>query len=64
MVDDAAADKVKGTAEKMAGKVTGDRKMEAEGKFDKAKGAVEDFAKDAKAGAEVAADKVKDAFDK
>jgi uncharacterized protein YjbJ (UPF0337 family) len=34
------ADKVKGNIKEGAGKLTGDKKMEAEGKFDKAKGDV------------------------
>ena len=34
-----AAEKTKGTIEDAAGKVTGDGKLQAEGKFDKAKGA-------------------------
>ncbi len=33
------ADKVKGGIEETAGKVTGDKKLESEGKLDKAKGA-------------------------
>jgi uncharacterized protein YjbJ (UPF0337 family) len=42
-----AADKVKG-AIKDAGKVTGDKELQAEGKFDKAKGAAHNAAGDAK----------------
>jgi uncharacterized protein YjbJ (UPF0337 family) len=49
-----AADKVKGTIKDVAGKVTGDKKMEAEGKFDKAKGEAHNLASDVK-------DAVKDA---
>ena len=33
-----AADKAKGAIKETAGKVTGDRELETEGKFDKAKG--------------------------
>ena len=33
-----AADKVSGATKEAAGKATGDKKLEAEGKFDKAKG--------------------------
>ena len=33
-----AVDKVKGTIKEAAGKLTGDKKLEAEGKFDKMKG--------------------------
>ena len=43
-----AADKVKGVVKDTAGKVTGDEKMQAEGKMDKAKGAVHNAVGDAK----------------
>jgi uncharacterized protein YjbJ (UPF0337 family) len=43
-----AADKVKGAIKDTAGKVTGDKELQAEGKFDKAKGAAHDAAGDAK----------------
>jgi uncharacterized protein YjbJ (UPF0337 family) len=43
-----AADKVSGATKEAAGKVTGDKKLEAEGKIDKAKGAVRDFVGDVK----------------
>jgi uncharacterized protein YjbJ (UPF0337 family) len=43
-----AADKVSGSTKEAAGKLTGDKKLEAEGKIDKAKGAVRDFAGDVK----------------
>lgn len=43
-----AADKVSGAAKDAAGKMTGDKKLEAEGKMDKAKGAARDFIGDAK----------------
>jgi uncharacterized protein YjbJ (UPF0337 family) len=43
-----AADKVKGAVKDTAGKVTGDEKMQAEGKMDKAKGAAHNAAGDAK----------------
>ena len=50
-----AADKVKGAVKDTVGKVTGDTKMQAEGKLDKAKGSarnavgdVKDAARDAK----------------
>jgi uncharacterized protein YjbJ (UPF0337 family) len=42
------ADKVKGTIKDMAGKVTGDKKLESEGKFDKAKGSAHNIAGDLK----------------
>jgi uncharacterized protein YjbJ (UPF0337 family) len=50
-----ATDKVKGVVKETAGKVTGDEKLQAEGKMDKAKGAahnalgdIKDAARDAK----------------
>jgi uncharacterized protein YjbJ (UPF0337 family) len=43
-----AADKVKGAVKDTAGKVTGDKKMQAEGKMDKAKGAAHNAAGDTK----------------
>jgi uncharacterized protein YjbJ (UPF0337 family) len=43
-----AADKTSGAAKEAAGKVTGNNKLEAEGKLDKAKGAARDFIGDAK----------------
>ncbi len=43
-----AADKVKGAVKDTAGKVTGDKKMQAEGKMDKAKGAAHNAAGDVK----------------
>ena len=43
-----AADKVKGAGKETAGKVTGDKKLETEGKFDKAKGTAHNVAGDVK----------------
>jgi uncharacterized protein YjbJ (UPF0337 family) len=43
-----AADKAKGAIKDAAGKMTGDRKMQAEGKFDKAKGSAHNLAGDVK----------------
>lgn len=43
-----AADKVKGAAKDAAGKLAGDKKMQAKGKFDKAKGAAHNVAGDVK----------------
>ena len=43
-----AADKVKGAVKDAAGKITGDQKMQAEGKMDKARGAAHTTAGDAK----------------
>jgi uncharacterized protein YjbJ (UPF0337 family) len=48
------ADKVKGSIKDTAGKVTGDKKLESEGKVDKAKGSAHKVAGDVK-------DAVKDA---
>jgi uncharacterized protein YjbJ (UPF0337 family) len=48
------ADKVKGQIKDTAGKATGDKKLESEGKFDKAKGSAHNNAGDVK-------DAVKDA---
>jgi uncharacterized protein YjbJ (UPF0337 family) len=42
------ADKVKGTIKDTAGKVTGDKKLETEGKLDKAKGSAHNIAGDLK----------------
>jgi uncharacterized protein YjbJ (UPF0337 family) len=50
------ADKVKGSIKNVAGKVTGDKKLESEGKLDKAKGSARNIAGDVK-------DAVKDAND-
>ena len=52
-----AADKVKGAVKDTVGKMTGDTKMQAEGKLDKAKGAAHNVAGDAKDAARDAADK-------
>jgi uncharacterized protein YjbJ (UPF0337 family) len=43
-----AADKAKGAIKEAAGKMTGDKEMQAEGKFDKAKGAAHQAAGDIK----------------
>jgi uncharacterized protein YjbJ (UPF0337 family) len=43
-----AADKAKGAIKEAAGKMTGDKQMEVEGKFDKAKGAAHKTAGDIK----------------
>jgi uncharacterized protein YjbJ (UPF0337 family) len=43
-----AVDKVKGAVKDLAGKLTGDEKLQAEGKLDKAKGAAHNLAGDAK----------------
>jgi uncharacterized protein YjbJ (UPF0337 family) len=43
-----AADKVKGAIKDTAGKLTGDKKLQSEGKFDKAKGSAHNLAGDVK----------------
>jgi uncharacterized protein YjbJ (UPF0337 family) len=43
-----AADKAKGAVKDAVGKVTGDEKLQAEGKLDKAKGAAHNIAGDVK----------------
>ncbi|MGA9138304.1 MAG: CsbD family protein [Methylovirgula sp.] len=43
-----AADKAKGAIKDTAGKVMGDKKLQAEGKFDKAKGSAHDAVGDVK----------------
>jgi uncharacterized protein YjbJ (UPF0337 family) len=43
-----AADKAKGAVKDAAGKLTGDKQMQAEGKIDKAKGAAREALGDAK----------------
>jgi uncharacterized protein YjbJ (UPF0337 family) len=43
-----AADKAKGAIKDAAGKISGDKDLQAEGKFDKAKGAAHNAAGDAK----------------
>jgi uncharacterized protein YjbJ (UPF0337 family) len=43
-----AADKVKGAIKDAAGAVTGDKKLQAEGKLDKAKGSAHNLAGDIK----------------
>ena len=54
-----AADKVKGAVMETAGKLTGDEKLQAEGKMDKAKGAAHNAAGDVKDGVRDAADALK-----
>jgi uncharacterized protein YjbJ (UPF0337 family) len=52
-----AADKAKGAVKDAAGKMTGDKEMQAEGKIDKAKGAAHQAAGEVKDAARRAADK-------
>jgi uncharacterized protein YjbJ (UPF0337 family) len=54
-----AADKVSGATKEAAGKATGNKKLEAEGRLDKAKGHTRDIAGDVKDAAKKAADKSK-----
>jgi len=53
------ADKAKGAIKEGAGKLSGDKKLETEGKFDKAKGDVHNAAGDVKDAARKAADALK-----
>jgi uncharacterized protein YjbJ (UPF0337 family) len=55
-----AADKAKGAIKDAAGKVMGDKKLQAEGKFDKAKGVAHNVAGDVKDAARDAANKARD----
>src|SRR3984893_12321364 len=55
-----AADKVKGALKDTAGKVTGDKKLQSEGKFDKAKGSAHNLAGDVKDAARDASKKADD----
>jgi uncharacterized protein YjbJ (UPF0337 family) len=52
-------DKVKGAVKEAAGKVTGDRRTEAEGKTDRAKGEAKDAAHHVKEGAKGVRDSLK-----
>lgn len=51
-----AADKAKGAIKDAAGKLTGDKELQAEGKMDKAKGAAHSAAGDVKDAVKKAAD--------
>jgi len=55
-----AADKAKGAVKEGAGKLTGDKEMETEGKFDRAKGAARSAAGDVKDAARNVGDALKD----
>lgn len=63
MSDESVFDKIQGKAKEVAGKVTGDKDLEAEGKLQNIEGKVKDFAEDAKAGIKAVGDKIKDVFD-
>ena len=53
-------DKFKGSIKEAAGKLTGDRRTEAEGKTDRAKGQVKDVAHDVKESVKGVADSLSD----
>ena len=53
-------DKVKGAVKEGAGKLTGDKRTEAEGKTDRAKGKVKNAASDVKESAKGVRDSLKD----
>ena len=55
-----AADKAKGAIKDTAGKLMGDKKLQREGKFDKAKGSAHNLAGDVKDMARDASRKAKD----
>jgi uncharacterized protein YjbJ (UPF0337 family) len=56
-----AADKAAGKTEEVAGHVTGNKKLETEGKVDQVKGAVRNLAGDAKDAGKEAIDSVRNA---
>jgi uncharacterized protein YjbJ (UPF0337 family) len=56
-----AADKAVGKTKEVAGRVTGNKKLESEGKFDQLKGAAHSAAGDAKDAGKEAIDSVKNA---
>jgi uncharacterized protein YjbJ (UPF0337 family) len=56
-----AADKAVGKTKEVAGQVTGNKKLEAQGKVDRVKGAVHNAAGDAKDAGKEAIDAVKNA---
>ncbi|WP_405716943.1 CsbD family protein [Streptomyces sp. NBC_00046] len=62
MVDEGAKDKMKGKAKEAMGKMTGDRRKEAEGKMDQAKGQAKSRAKGAMSDAEERAEGMKDSL--
>lgn len=64
MSDDPKFDKFSGKAKEAAGKVTGDKDLEAEGKLQNIEGKLGDAVDDAKAGFKAVGEKIKDVFDK
>jgi len=61
---DANADKVQGKLKETAGKLTGDKDTEAEGRVQNAEGHAKDKVEDAKAGAKALGERAKDALDR
>ncbi|MDC4232791.1 CsbD family protein [Actinomyces sp. B33] len=61
--DNGMLDKISGTAKEAAGKVTGDEKLEAEGKLQKLEGKVKDAVDDLKGGIAALGERAKDALD-
>jgi uncharacterized protein YjbJ (UPF0337 family) len=59
-----AADKLVGKIKEVAGHVTGDKKLETEGKIDQAKGAIHDKVGDAKDAGRQAIDSVRNSSSK
>ncbi|EPD29324.1 CsbD family protein [Gleimia europaea] len=57
-------DKLTGAAKEAAGKVSGDKSMEAEGKADQASGKIKDFVEDVKDKADQAGEDLKAGVDK
>ncbi|MER5500590.1 MULTISPECIES: CsbD family protein [unclassified Streptomyces] len=60
MVDEGAKDKIKGKAKEAMGKMTGDRRKEAEGKMDQAKGQAKSTMSDAEKRAKGMKDSLRD----
>lgn len=58
MVDDSTKDKVVGEAKEVAGKVTGDKETEAEGRVQKVAGKIKDKVEDAAATVKATADRL------
>lgn len=64
MSDNGTVDKIKGTVKEIAGDVTDDKKLKAEGILDKTVGKVKEAAEDVKDTAEGVAKDIKEKFDK
>ncbi|MCI1962722.1 MAG: CsbD family protein [Ancrocorticia sp.] len=63
-MNDAPFDKAAGKAKEFAGKATGDKDLEAEGKLQNLEGKISDAVDDAASGLKAAGKKIKEAFDK